>query len=117
MISRITFGNLLKVLQGLNDIDINSKDDLLQVMTALVEALETQSLIPYISAANKTTFAKTLSLHVALSLKNICKKAEQEQLFQIYDSWLQNPFPLLLELGIRKGFLDIIHQFKGIRCN
>jgi hypothetical protein len=82
-------------------------------MTALVEALETSALIPYISAANKTSFAKTLSLHVSLSLKNICKKTEQEQLFRIYDSWLQNPFPLLLELGIRKIYLDITHHLKG----
>lgn len=83
-------------------------------MTALVEALETQALIPYISAANKTKFAKTLSQHVSLSLKNICKKEEQERLFDVYDSWIQDPFALLLDLGMRKCFLDILFHFKGI---
>ena len=86
---------------------------MVQVITALVEALETQRLIPYISGSNQTKFAKTLSQHVSLSLKNICKKAEQDLLFDVFDSWISDPFPVLLELGLRKCYMDICHNFKG----
>ena len=83
-------------------------------MTALVEELETGRLIPYISPSNKTRFANTLREHVYLSMYTISNpkiQAQKEKLLSEFDSWIQDPFERIVELGIQKCVQDISHHF------
>ena len=99
-----------------------SQEDLLQVMTAIVEELESETLQPMVSKQNRTQFANLVRecLKLAGSKSAPDYVEQKEAISSQFDFWLEDLSPkpspileLIIELGIEKIKRDFAHWMLG----
>lgn len=85
-------------------LDATSESDLVDGLTAIVDALETSKLRPLVTKGNPTSFARVVRDIVKLSLLTTSADVEEQRksISDTFDYWLESPMEIMVELGLWK---------------
>lgn len=90
---------------------LETKSGLVDALTAIIEELEQARLFPMISKHNKSNFASVIRTCISLSgQKTSGDYMNQKQVLgETFDYWIEEPYELIVEIGIWKLQRDFIH--------